>query len=281
MMEYDSSQGNHSDDVRNTVFNTINLINDLESGNTSSSSQSQGRNNKNVSLSSSFVEGIKDKLVDPSRVEKALSQSREATLQTEKFMQMQDFVSKQIVQIKTIIDSNQNEIRSLKETIISLRSEIETMKKNDENNHLKENENIHSTNGIINNSNSDGSFGNNFSSFSSSRDNTNTNNQSVNDGDFGSIFQHKTESNDADLGNDSQYQTSLDSNSFNNESSESIFEPLKTSDKPKESVVSSVPEKTISESNSSNSNKEEPNPRVGSYNSGDVLIEKYFYYGNK
>ena len=278
MMEYGSSQENQSDDVRNTVFNTINLINDLESGNVSSSSQNQGRNNKNVSLSSNFVDGIKDKLVDPSRVEKALNQSREATLQAEKFVQMQDFVSKQIVQIKAIIDSNQNEIKSLKETIVSLRSEIETMNKSNNNQNHSGNRNINLPAENIDNNTGD-SFGNNFSSFSSPKNDFIDNHKSVDEGDFGSIFQHEKESSNLDNENDSQYQTSLGSNSFASEPSESIFDPLKKSNESES--LSSVPEKPISESNTSSSNSEEPNPRVGSYNSGDVLIEKYFYYGNK
>ncbi len=260
MMDY-SSREKKPDDVRNSVFNTINLINDLESGGSSPQRPSGGRD-KEVSLSPTFVDGIKDKLVDYSKA----SKSSVNAIDEEAFSKLRQSMENQLNELKKIIASNQSEISSLKETISSLRGELAEVSK--------------------------------------ARDSVSSPSMEE---ETSSIFQHRNEDHESS-GMQEEQQELVSGFGMPGEDS-SIFEPMKEEQKnfmAETSAHDIISQPTVQESaqapvpapqqvspqpsqppvqhppqQEAPPKEADPNPRVGSYDSGDVLIEKYFYYGNK
>lgn len=260
MMDY-GSQGNGSDEVRNSIFNTINLINDLESGVQRKPAPGGSQKDKDVSLSDSFVNGIKDKLVDYSRAGRS-EEKQMAGISSEDFMAFQQKLSTQFAEMQRIISSNESEIRSLKDMISGLKQEIA------EKRHV------------------------NVREEPEPREEVQTGLDTPVDGSYEdlSIFQQA----DTPSGMIHDRPTS-DDQPVQKVQNDTIFDPMAATDDtgrnftPSAEAVQPGAEKmqeTVAPTSETQDDKpanqsNDPNPRVGSYESGDVLIEKYFYYGNK
>lgn len=273
------SQGKKSDEVRNTVFNTINLINDLESG--KSNKPQCSKDKKDVSLSSSFVDGIKDKLIDYSKADDPHDSKHvngNSVPEPNKVTgQLQDKLINEISEMKKIISSNEKEIGALKDLVASLRSQIQDTSKENVQTNLDDSP---------------------FSSFSDSSED-------------GSIFQQRTQQHAKETPVERVEEIGSSEISQKPYADPSIFEPEPKEDTrnftPAQDAVSVAPkdtpqnasqdvlsarkESTIQESATQESavqtsseaavENADANPRVGNYESNDVLLEKYFYFGNR
>jgi hypothetical protein len=99
-----------SNDLRDSLFNTINLLNDMEAG-----VETQPRDkNKDVELSSTFVNGIKEKLVNPNKV-------LEKTQDTEKLNNLQHVMEQQLLEVHKALQSQARVITALKDEIAVLK----------------------------------------------------------------------------------------------------------------------------------------------------------------
>ena len=250
-----------SSNLRNTVFNTINLINDLESGNSSQSSQKRDSSNqksKNVSLSDNFVNGIKKKMLYSSKMSDIDNQNNSGY--------KVDNVSQLKNQIKSYLDSNLN---SLNEVIKSQASQISDLK--DEITILKKQ--------LLNNSNSlDAQHSDSGVSELGFESNSGNNIEMTFDNPSpkpisSSDSRNEIINNRTDIPNNNYSQDSEMSNTG------SVFSMYEENAKNTETNATNSLES--SPVVNSNETEQSSNPRVGNYESGDVLIEKYFYCGNK
>ncbi len=117
--------------LRDTVFNTINLLTEIESKNGSQGvisdsnfeqKQRATRQEENAQLSSQFVSGIKEKLLDPSKIEQ-LQQGKGSEIDRLKFN-----MHKNLEQLKVVIDAQNSDIAELKSFISDLKQEIVQLK---------------------------------------------------------------------------------------------------------------------------------------------------------
>ena len=135
-------QTKQSNDLRSTVFHTINLLSSIESDNTEtdtmknepsqeseatqalemsyahSSPESLAKQSQEENLSEQFVSGIKDKLLDPSKIEKLEQGTGDALEQlrydfSKKIDALQDYSNRQ----NSIIQSLQGELASIREQV--------------------------------------------------------------------------------------------------------------------------------------------------------------------
>lgn len=111
--------------LRDSVFNTINLLTEIESGDRTSQRE-QGsvanRQEADAGLSNQFVSGIKDKLLDPSKLEKLQNG------QASEVEQLKYNMHRNLEQLKTVIDSQNEDIAELKSFIGSLKQELGNLK---------------------------------------------------------------------------------------------------------------------------------------------------------
>lgn len=239
---------NNSRNVRDNVFNTINLLNDLESGCPTSSSQVKSKNDE-VRLSDTFVNGIKDKMIDPSKIKHDVNK-----FEIEDFKEkMKTYLEANLTKFKDVIQSQSSLINSLKQEISTLKLEVSS---------LKESKNFSAESGAeLHQSQQD------YGVYSQARDNPareiQPNLSSTGFGNSESSGMIHSTREPVENGIYSQNQSQYSSSSENSFVANSM-----NSNSRVESSHSPVQEKVV-------------NPRVGNYESSDVLIEKYFYYGNK
>lgn len=125
--------GSNTADIRESVFNTINLLTDIESGQCepeqivpvkeapapqASYSNMMNQEPEEAALSDRFISGIKDKLVDPNKLEK-LQNGQGSEFDRFKYQMNKDMMS-----MKNIIEEQSNTICSLKSHLDSLKMEI-------------------------------------------------------------------------------------------------------------------------------------------------------------
>ena len=262
--------------MRDAVFNTINLINDLESDDSqNSSSQSARRSPKeDVVLSERFVSGIKDKLVDPTKLQSQNTSNDNSNFLIEKHKEeVKSYMEANFMKLRDVIQSQHSEMQSLKQEIASMKSKIASLdlsklassNPNDSPNHGVNRDVDYSSN--ENSSNSDSTF--------IGSESTQTSPSS------GFI----SESNGGQQSLNSNFESSQVSNA-NNPMSNSNFQANQqqmVNERPHQSQPAHQPAYQQEPQPVAQQAKpqEAANPRVGNYQSSDVLIEKYFYYGNK
>ncbi len=269
-----------SDNLRDTVFNTINLINQIDSGEESTPEQRTHEGGKDVSLSDTFVNGIREKMINPSENNaneaEGATETQKAFKQTERIDDgFRSRVQSAIEKMGNLIESQNAEIASLKKSLSELQAKMD------------------GSNAPVQEPVSQLSHNSAESGGMSHQDTTTNVNNGSDDGMLGMIHH--------DVGGEEE-QSSLDFNTFsmdenvadNNENkdsgqesghtlsdSEKNFQPSSSDSGESYNPVSqaSVQEKPQDSVEKAEEKPDEGNPRVGNYESGDVLIEKYFYYG--
>ena len=267
------SRDSNPDNLKSSVFNTINLINDIEAGETTSKkSQSM---QKEVKLSERFVKGVNEKLVDYSKADPR-SQNSMTDTEKEHLKQSNDKLQSQISELKEVISSNDNQIRELRSALENLKSQVASMMDNaqqqpSQSYTQKENDQQDSADSFYERQSSlMQEPAQEESSVESIPSMEFSNQPSGDDESQQSIFDPMKDEMDNSNGIDDE-----GSNFVFPNSTESYTEAPRNSEDPKpESGAAS--QDVAEKSNDSG----EGNPRVGNYESGDVLIEKYFYYGN-
>lgn len=138
-----NNEDTNTNELRESVFNTLNLISELESPEPQQSIQSEIPNNvqtstnvsvnensfnippqgqeEEVRLSNTFISGIKDKMLDPSRLER-IQNGTASEEEKIKYQMNNDFIS-----MKETIESQSNTIKKLESDLSSLKDEMQNM----------------------------------------------------------------------------------------------------------------------------------------------------------
>ncbi len=250
--------------LRDTVFNTINLINDMESGQSSKSSGAPRNPNEEIQLSSTFVDGIKDKMVDPSKLDHKSSADSQVH-----FEKLKAYFETNLSKFKEVLTSQASKINSLESEIKQLNSRIVSQE-------------------------------NTIRTYRENKESSSTQTQSYQshqpqpeqkeNPQSESIFSTSSDNSDFQSKQDSMIHHGTN-NSFS-ENDGGAHNPPQTQNRNFLGTAESSPQRRLVEDSSSanssapSSDQKPPeqrpsNPRVGNYQSSDVLIEKYFYYGKK
>ncbi len=252
--------------MRDAVFNTINLINDLESDDSqNSSSQSARRSPKeDVVLSDRFVSGIKDKLVDPTKLQSQNNFNNSSLLIEKHKEEVKSYMEANFMKLKDVIQSQHSEMQSLKQEIASMKSKVLSLESS------------------LKSSQSYGDMSKTSENFSAEQP----------DSSFIGNESPQTSPSSGFISESNGGQQSLNSNFENSQVSNANHVPNHGSQTSHQQVVPNqfhqsqpaqqpVHQQQTQPVAQQSTPQEASNPRVGNYQSSDVLIEKYFYYGNK
>lgn len=242
-----------SNDLRDSLFNTINLLNDLEAG----VSTPPRDKNKDIELSSTFVKGIKDKLIN---TDKPVRSDNGSGVHEEHVLQLKDVFERQLIEVHKALQS-QGQI------ILALKNEIKLLKEEQKNNERSDIEKVEP-----------------FQQQSSFQQQSEFQPSSESQSSF-------EKSKQPSFGEEQQMlhqQNEPVQMSFNDEP-ESGFIGQSVSQQTQQPIQQQIsqptPQPAVAQPQVQPPQQPQPpketNPRVGNYNSNDVAIEKFFYFGDK
>ncbi len=275
-------------ELRNSVFNTINLLTAIESGQ-EEPKKGPSQQKKDINLSNTFVNGIKDKLLDP---EKAMARQQEQKMQVEQVAAavqqgMQSQVEEKFSQLYKVIQSQATSMQAMQKELETLKQRVADQHSAPApkphqhvpaQHHMPQSQpvqqQIHQqpAQALLQETSSDDSL----LSFSvSSEDKSSHGGESSESQFIGMQSAPQEQQVLQPLHEQSYQQQPQDTFSGQQQFASQQAQALPQQD------VSPAAQQAVQDPGPARSAPAEGNPRVGNYQSADVSIEKYFYFGNK